>query len=151
MDEFIHAGRRPLRAGSHGGARCAGEFVHAGRLGSGLGGLFLANPVPAAGLVRGVLLRGDPEVEVREAARQVDGGPAAAAPMPLAAAPGGAPALVEQGKGREVIRIRGSLDLDGDKTRELWLGLAYDGGNADRIYIRRDGGYDAVGAWTCGA
>lgn len=69
----------------------------------------------------------------------------------LSSTPGGAPTLIEQGKGLDVIRIRGSLDLDGDKTRELWLGLAYDGGNADRIYIGRDGGYDAVGAWTCGA
>jgi hypothetical protein len=39
----------------------------------------------------------------------------------LSSTPGGAPSLIEQGKGLDVIRIRGSLDLDGDTNRELWL------------------------------
>jgi hypothetical protein len=70
----------------------------------------------------------------------------------LASEAGGAPKLIEKGKGLDVIRLRGSLDLDGDKVRELWLGLAYAGGNADRVYVRNDRGeYDAVGKWTCGA
>ena len=70
----------------------------------------------------------------------------------LSSEPGGSPTLIETGKGLDVVRLRGSLDLDGDKTRELWLGLAYDGGNADRIYVRSGSGeYDAVGKWTCGA
>ncbi|MGB1698801.1 MAG: hypothetical protein ACPHRO_02525 [Nannocystaceae bacterium] len=70
----------------------------------------------------------------------------------LAAEPKGAPILIEKGKGLDVIRLRGSLDLDGDGVRELWLGLAYDGGNADRLYVRnKGGGYDPIGKWTCGA
>lgn len=62
------------------------------------------------------------------------------------------PQLLETAKGQDIVRVRGAVDLDGDGQRELWLGLTFDGGNADRIYTRDSkGNLTPLGKWTCGA
>ena len=66
--------------------------------------------------------------------------------------PKAAPVLLERAKGEDIVRLRGALDLDGDGSRELWLGLTFDGGSADRVYdVAKDGTLRPLGSWTCGA
>lgn len=51
---------------------------------------------------------------------------------------------------RDVFEVRGTLDLDGDKTNELWLRLVFAEGAGDRI-VQIDGGQPkALGSWSCG-
>lgn len=55
-------------------------------------------------------------------------------------------------KGRaDVIQLRGVVDLDGNGTGELWTGIAFDGGNGDRVVQLVDGAPKPLGKWTCGA
>ncbi|NVB37494.1 hypothetical protein G6O69_06595 [Pseudenhygromyxa sp. WMMC2535] len=56
----------------------------------------------------------------------------------------------DRGKG-DIIRLRAVVDLDGDKTAELWTGVTFDGGNGDRIVQLVDGEPKALSKWTCGA
>jgi hypothetical protein len=51
---------------------------------------------------------------------------------------------------RDVFEVRATLDLDGDKTNELWLRLVFAEGGGDRL-VQIDGGRPkALGGWTCG-
>lgn len=54
-------------------------------------------------------------------------------------------------KGADVVRLRGVVDLDGDKQRELWTSITFDGGNGDRIVQLVNGEPKPIGSWTCGA
>ncbi len=59
--------------------------------------------------------------------------------------------LVEQTKKFDMIKVRGGVDLDGDGTRELWLGLVSEGLSADKM-VHLDGeNFVSMGKWTCGA
>ncbi|WP_157596439.1 hypothetical protein [Plesiocystis pacifica] len=53
-------------------------------------------------------------------------------------------------KGADVIRLRGTVDLDGDGKRELWTGITFDGGDGNRMMKLGDKP-EALGKWTCGA
>jgi hypothetical protein len=60
--------------------------------------------------------------------------------------------LIDRSKqGTDVIRLRGVVDLDGDKKRELWTSITFEGGNGDRIVTLASGEPKPVGGWTCGA
>lgn len=69
-------------------------------------------------------------------------------------APGGDLAnvvMIDRSKaGADVIRLRGVVDLDGDKKRELWTSITFDGGNGDRI-VQVAAEPKPIGGWTCGA
>jgi hypothetical protein len=60
--------------------------------------------------------------------------------------------LVERGKGRELIKVRGTVDLNGDGTSELWIALMFGDseGGGDRV-VQLDGKkVKALAPWTCG-
>jgi hypothetical protein len=74
----------------------------------------------------------------------------------LLVAPGGDLAklqMVETNRGRpDVFEVRGAVDLDGDKSAELWLRRqSQDGSAGDRLYSGPGGAWKGVGTWTCGA
>ncbi len=47
--------------------------------------------------------------------------------------------------------LRGALDLNGDKSAELWLHRSSEDGSAgDRVYQKGSSGWAGVGTWTCG-
>ena len=51
----------------------------------------------------------------------------------------------------ETFRVRASLDLDGDRSHELWLNsVTTEGGGGDRIYQLNQTGATGLGKWTCG-
>lgn len=60
--------------------------------------------------------------------------------------------VVEKSRSKQdVFEVRGSTDLDGNGTRELWLRMVFEEGAGDRI-VEFDG-KDAkpIGRWSCGA
>jgi hypothetical protein len=60
--------------------------------------------------------------------------------------------LIDRSKqGTDVIRLRGVVDLDGDKKRELWTSITFEGGNGDRVVQLASGEPKPIGGWTCGA
>ncbi|HEY0134168.1 MAG TPA: hypothetical protein VGB85_08810 [Nannocystis sp.] len=51
----------------------------------------------------------------------------------------------------ETFRVRAALDLDGDRSHELWLNsVTTEGGGGDRIYQLTQTGATGLGKWTCG-
>jgi hypothetical protein len=59
--------------------------------------------------------------------------------------------LLEQSRSKkDVFEVRGTLDLDGDETNELWLRMIFAEGAGDRILQIEAGKPKALGAWTCG-
>ncbi len=67
------------------------------------------------------------------------------------ASAGPAKILLETKSKPDAYELRGTVDLEGDKKRELWLGITYPDGGGDRL-ARLDGGkLVALGEWTCGA
>lgn len=52
---------------------------------------------------------------------------------------------------RDVFEVRGTLDLDGDGQRELWMRMVFEEGAGDRIVTFQDGKPKAIGDWSCGA
>ena len=51
----------------------------------------------------------------------------------------------------ETFRVRGALDLDGDRSHELWLNsVTTEGGGGDRLYQLTATGATGLGKWTCG-
>jgi hypothetical protein len=57
-------------------------------------------------------------------------------------------------KGTDVIKLFGAVDLDGDGKRELWTGIAFEGGAGERIVqLGSEPGAEPkpLGKWTCGA
>ncbi len=60
--------------------------------------------------------------------------------------------LVDRSKGADIIVLRSAVDLDGDKIRELHIGLTFqEGGSGDRIAIKNDKGFSFAADWSCGA
>lgn len=61
--------------------------------------------------------------------------------------------MVETNRGRpDVFEVRGAVDLDGDKSAELWLRRqSQDGSAGDRLYAGPGGAWKGVGTWSCGA
>lgn len=53
-------------------------------------------------------------------------------------------------KGTDVVKLFGAVDLDGDGKRELWTGIAFDGGAGERI-VQLGAEPKPLGKWTCGA
>jgi hypothetical protein len=53
-------------------------------------------------------------------------------------------------KGTDEIKLFGVVDLDGDGKRELWTGLAFDGGAGERV-VQLGAEPKPLGKWTCGA
>jgi hypothetical protein len=53
-------------------------------------------------------------------------------------------------KGTDVIKLFGAVDLDGDGKRELWTGIAFEGGAGERI-VQLGAEPKPLGKWTCGA
>lgn len=52
---------------------------------------------------------------------------------------------------QDVFEIRGSTDLDGNGTRELWVRIVFEEGGGDRL-VQFDGKAPApIGKWSCGA
>ncbi len=50
----------------------------------------------------------------------------------------------------DVVRLRGTVDLDGDGKRELWTGIIVEGGAGDRIMKLEGDKATALASWTCG-
>ena len=60
--------------------------------------------------------------------------------------------LLEKSKTKkDVFEVRGWMDLDGDKTNELWMRLVFEEGSGDRIVSLKGGKPSPVGKWSCGA
>ncbi|GEM_PF-2146728 len=60
--------------------------------------------------------------------------------------------LIDSSKrGSDVITLRGLVDLNGDGESELWLGLSFEGGAADRIVTLHASKVGDLAKWTCGA
>ncbi|MFV8752057.1 hypothetical protein ACNOYE_16040 [Nannocystaceae bacterium ST9] len=61
--------------------------------------------------------------------------------------------LIDRGKKDiDVVRLRGTVDLDGDGKRELWTGIIFEGGAGDRVMKMAEGSKpEILAAWTCGA
>jgi hypothetical protein len=53
-------------------------------------------------------------------------------------------------KGTDVVKLFGAVDLDGDGKRELWTGVAFEGGAGERI-VQLGAEPKPLGKWTCGA
>ena len=61
-------------------------------------------------------------------------------------------ALVDASKrGSDSLTLRGVTDLDGDGKSELWVGLTFDGGTADRVMTLDGDKAEALSKWSCGA
>jgi hypothetical protein len=61
------------------------------------------------------------------------------------------PLLLETSKSKkDVFELRGTLDLDGDKTSELWLRQVFPEGSGDRIVRVVGGKANGLAPWTCG-
>lgn len=52
---------------------------------------------------------------------------------------------------KDVFEVRGSLDLDGDGTNELWTRLVFAEGGGDRLMSLKPGSAEPIGDWSCGA
>jgi hypothetical protein len=51
----------------------------------------------------------------------------------------------------DAFEVRGSLDLDGDKSAELWVRrTSQDGGAGDTVFAGPGGKWKRVGGWSCG-
>ena len=59
--------------------------------------------------------------------------------------------LLESTKKPDILRARGAVDLDGDGAKELWLGLTFEGGSADRVARMKGDKLEYLAKWTCGA
>lgn len=60
--------------------------------------------------------------------------------------------FIDQSKSkRDVFEVRGTVDLDGDGTRELWTRMVFEEGAGDRIVTLKDGKAKSLGEWSCGA
>lgn len=60
--------------------------------------------------------------------------------------------LLEKSKTKkDVFEVRGWMDLDGDKTHELWMRLVFAEGAGDRLVQVSGGQARPVGKWSCGA
>jgi hypothetical protein len=51
---------------------------------------------------------------------------------------------------KDVFEVKGTLDLDGDGKRELWMRIADAEGAGDRILRFAGGKPDPIGRWSCG-
>lgn len=66
-------------------------------------------------------------------------------------APGKWVPLLESRNDTETYTVRAFIDLDGDKTQEVWINAVLtDGGGGDRIFKLKDGGADPLAKWSCG-
>jgi hypothetical protein len=54
-------------------------------------------------------------------------------------------------RGSDSLTLRGVTDLDGDGKSELWVGLTFDGGTADRVMVLDGDQAEALSKWSCGA
>lgn len=60
--------------------------------------------------------------------------------------------LLESSKNSaDAFEVRGTLDLDGDGVRELWMRLVFDGGAGDRLLLFKQGIPSPLGPWSCEA
>lgn len=59
--------------------------------------------------------------------------------------------LLERTRRNDLLYVRAAVDLDGSGTRELHIGLTYDGGSSDRFGVLEGGKLRFLGPWTCGA
>jgi hypothetical protein len=53
-------------------------------------------------------------------------------------------------KGTDMVKLFGAVDLDGDGKRELWTGIAFEGGAGERI-VQLGAEPKPLGKWSCGA
>lgn len=59
--------------------------------------------------------------------------------------------LLESRNDTETYTIRAFVDLDGDRTQEIWVNAVLtDGGGGDRMLKLKDGGADPLAKWSCG-
>ncbi len=60
--------------------------------------------------------------------------------------------LLEKSKTKkDVFEVRGWMDIDGDKTHELWMRLVFAEGSGDRLTKLSPGKATPIGNWSCGA
>jgi hypothetical protein len=52
---------------------------------------------------------------------------------------------------RDVFEVRGTVDLDGDGKKELWMRLVFEEGAGDRIVALDGKSAKPLGGWSCGA
>lgn len=59
--------------------------------------------------------------------------------------------LLESRNDTETYTVRAFVDLDGDRTHELWVNAVLtDGGGGDRMLRLKDGGAEPLAKWSCG-
>jgi len=59
--------------------------------------------------------------------------------------------LEESTTKKDVFEVRGTIDLDGDKTAELWMHMGFEDGGGDRLMTLAGGTPKGLGEWSCGA
>lgn len=71
--------------------------------------------------------------------------------MQRATAPGKWFPLLESRNDTETYTVRAFLDLDGDKSQEVWVNAVLtDGGGGDRIFKLKGDGAEPLAKWSCG-
>lgn len=59
--------------------------------------------------------------------------------------------VIESRNDTETYTVRAFIDLNGDRTHELWINAVLtDGGGGDRMFKLKDGGADPLAKWSCG-
>ena len=59
--------------------------------------------------------------------------------------------ILESPAATEIYTVRAFIDLDGDRTQEVWVNAVLtDGGGGDRMLKLKDGGADPLAKWSCG-
>lgn len=67
------------------------------------------------------------------------------------AAPGKWVPLLESRNDTETYTVRAFIDLDGDRTQEVWVNAVLtDGGGGDRVLKLKENGADPLAKWSCG-
>jgi hypothetical protein len=58
--------------------------------------------------------------------------------------------VIEENEKSDILTLRGTVNLDGDARRELWVGVTWDGGSGDKLMTFDGAKAKALAGWTCG-
>ncbi len=58
--------------------------------------------------------------------------------------------VIEENEKSDILTLRGTLDLDGDARKELWVSVTWDGGSGDKVMTFDGAKAKGLAGWTCG-